>query len=145
MPVALVTTAARLDGDYDYVDDNVQELLLPHAVVASKWDRLQPKTSGIHENGIFPKGTAWSNVTRRMLMPFLGLETVTQDEETQACLVKILQSVFEPLTVAELQAAHGGAWMRDGSGYCVPHKGRRALLEPTVLLLQVSNGGGGVH
>ena len=76
------------------------------------------------------------------LLPYLGLETVVEDEGTAASFVKVLQGKFEQLDVADLQTAFGGAWMRDGPGSCVPLIAGRAALSKFTKLLQVTDGDG---
>ena len=119
--------------------DLVAEFLLPAPDDGSQWDSLGATTSSIEGMGLVPKGSSWKRLNRTRLAPYLGFETEVEDKETAECYVKVLQGKFERLDVADLHAACGGLWMRDGPGYCVPLIAGRAALSKRTKLLQVPN------
>ena len=142
MPTALVYVYYDASDPDDSASNaaSVAEFLLPAPDDGSKWDSLGATKSSIEGMGVVPRGPRWSVLNRTRLLPYLGLETVVEDEQTAQCFVKVLQGKFEQLNVAALQAAIGGAWMRDGPGYCVPLIADRKALPSHTELLQVTYG-----
>ena len=119
--------------------DLVAEFLLPAPDDGSQWDSLGATNSSIEGMGLVPKWPSWKRLSRTRFAPYLGFETVVEDKETAECYVKVLQAKIEQLTVGDLQAASGHAWMRDGPGYCLPLTAGAAALSKRTKLLQVPN------
>ena len=78
--------------------------------------------------------------------PYLGVECVTQDRHLLHMLLQVLRGEFEVLTVAELTAATGGTYVRDGICAVLPQglspkraaSAHEEVLAPATELLQLS-------
>ena len=123
----------------------VYALLLPsHA--DDTWAELDVRPSRLGGYGVFParrkSGVNWHDVSHiPVLLPYLGVESVTKDAHSLRTLLEVLKGHFECCTVAELEATHGGQYVRDGL-FAIPHRGSGgdgAILSSSTELLQVSH------
>lgn len=141
----------------------VYALLLPDE--KGRWDevRVAPSTNPAAGWGCYPAPWArngsrvkWDSLHAPVLMPYLGVETVVQDEHLLRLLVRVLQGDFEELELSAVARATGNAdYVSDGICVVAASAARGALAKRTPLplttpVLQVSyiapkaEGAGGV-
>ncbi|KAJ1628215.1 hypothetical protein T492DRAFT_1145767 [Pavlovales sp. CCMP2436] len=98
----------------------VYQLLLPrrrHADGTWAWDELEVRDSAIQGLGVYPRpcdAIDWADVRVPALLPYLGVESVVEDQHLHKCLLAVLHGDFTSLTVGELCARHGGTYRRNG-------------------------------
>ena len=85
-------------------DERVCALLLPSASDESAWDELDVRPSQQVEGfGLYPASRGnidWSNLNGiRVTIPYLGVETVVQDQHALSSLRKVLAGQFALTTL----------------------------------------------
>ena len=128
----------------------IYALLLPSADTTT-WTELDVRQSSLGGFGTYPKrqaGLDWSDLSNTpVLMPYLGVETVTKDAHSLKLLLLVLKGEFERLTLGEVHKRHGErVFVADGL-FAVPQReahgsslARSAPLPPSTPLLQVADG-----
>ena len=89
----------------------IYALLLPSADGRCEWHELSVRPSATHGEGVFPRQAAidWRNLDMPVLLPYLGVETVVNDDHSRKVLLEALRGNFEEVSVAEVEAANGVA------------------------------------
>ena len=128
-------------------------MLLPSADDATDWNEVDVQQSALGGFGLYPRQQSaldWSNVGEiPVLLPYLGMETVTKDQHSQKTLLEVLKGNFEQVTIEEVQRHQGTqqqAYIADGlfavprsaAGKGNPFAKAAPALPPSTRLLQVS-------
>ena len=130
----------------------VYALLLPSAD-GNDWAELKVRRSPLGGFGVVPcdgEVLSWNDVTNTpVLLPYLGVETVVKDAFAHDALVEVLKGEFQRVTLAELQARHGGGQTYVENGLFVNPRGAASrgeqTLAPETPLLQIRAAGGRAH
>ena len=128
---------------------HIYALVLPTAG-SIEWEELNVRMLPLGGYGVFPSDEElWHDVSSTpVVLPFFGFETVFKDKFAQGPLVDVLQGKFQRVTIAELQARHGGAQSYIESGIFAVVRGaasNKQPLPPGTPLLQIKAAGGRAH
>lgn len=122
----------------------VYALLLP-SHTTNAWAELDVRPSRLGGYGLFParRGSSinWDDVGGvPVLLPYLGVESVTKDAHSLKTLLEVLKGHFERVTVGEVEAKNGGQYVADGLFAVARTKGGKGgdVLTPSTKLLQVA-------
>lgn len=123
------------------VGKTVYAMLLP---CKGDWQDISVRPSSVEGFGVFPNSgrLPWSALDVPVLIPYLGVESVVEDQQLLNLLLQVLRGEFETLNAEELFEASSQRYVQDGL-CAVPlteSKSGRATkpLQPQTELLQVA-------